>query len=102
MEGYPEGTNLSGYFIPEAWMFAPGTRHGGAFPPALPADKWEADIGENWRSDGHLTTLLATKLGPQECIRAFESHWTDYAKPAETLRNLRERGVSKLRIPLPW
>lgn len=99
---YPEGTNLSGYFVPEAWMFAPMSKAGASFPPALPPEAWETHIGVRWRSEGHLATLLASKLGPRACTHAFERHWEEYATPEATLRSMTERGIRKLRIPVPW
>jgi len=101
-ETAPEGMSLGGLFVVEAWMFAPRTRPGGAFPPALGAEEWAALFGPAvWRSPAHLCRLLAEQQGPAATLRAFHAHWRQW-DPVAVLGAAKERGITRLRIPVGW
>lgn len=73
-ESVPGGVSLGGFFVLERWMFSEASPPGASFPPEFDAKQWAAVFPSPWRSEGHLSQLLAEHLGPQGAIRAFDRH----------------------------
>lgn len=100
----PDGVSLGGYFVLESWMFSEASPPGSSFPPAFDAEKWARTFPSPWRSEGHLTQLLAERLGPEGTLAAFARHWDTYLglPIAEVCATLKRRRIRGLRVPVGW
>ncbi len=100
----PDGVSLGGYFVLENWMFSEASPPGSSFPPLFDVERWAQTFPSPWRSEGHLTQLLAERLGPEATLAAFARHWETYLglPIADVCETLKRRGILGLRVPVGW